>query len=169
MGRLLTLSVPELAQIATVPAARWPVLTGRARRRWLPRGRFHEWGGCWLADHPGVRRPVAIAAEDARHLHVVGETGTGKSTLLANLVLQDAAAGRGGHRSQGDLVESILERLPEGWKDRTCVDPDDRKDAVGLNVLAGSDPDLIVDHVAGVFKRIYEPWWGRAPTIARRA
>ena len=48
-----------------------------------------------LADHPGVRRPVAIAEEDARHhLHVVGETGTGKSTLLANLVLQDAAAGR---------------------------------------------------------------------------
>jgi Type IV secretion-system coupling protein DNA-binding domain len=117
-----------------------------------------------LADHPGVRRPVAIAPEDARHhLHVVGETGTGKSTLLANLVLQDAAAGRAAVviDPKGDLVESILERLPEGCEDRTCVvDPDDRMDAVGLNVLAGSDPDLIVDHVAGVFKRIYEPWWG---------
>ena len=69
------------------------------------------------------------------------------------------------------LVESILERLPEGCEDRTCVvDPDDRKDAVGLNVLAGSDPDLIVDHVAGVFKRIYEPWWGpRTEDIMRAA
>jgi DNA helicase HerA-like ATPase len=89
-----------------------------------------------------VRRPVAIAAEDARHhLHAVGETGTGKSTLLANLVLQDAAAGRAAVviDPKGDLVESILERLPEGCEDRTCVvDPDDRKDAVGLNVLAGA-------------------------------
>ena len=40
----------------------------------------------------------------------------------------------------------------------------------GLNVLAGSDPDLIVDHVAGVFKRIYEPWWGpRTDDIMRAA
>ena len=57
-----------------------------------------------------MRRPVAIAAEDARHhLHAVGETGTGKSTLLANLVLQDAAAGRAAVviDPKGDLVESL--------------------------------------------------------------
>ena len=93
--------------------------------------------------------------------------------MLANLVLQDAAAGRAAVviDPKGDLVESILERLPEGCEDRTCVvDPDDRKDAVGLNVLAGSDPELIVDHVAGVFKRIYEPWWGpRTDDIMRAA
>jgi hypothetical protein len=35
---------------------------------------------------------------------------------------------------------------------------------VGLDVLAGEDPDLVVDHVLGVFKRIYEPWWGPGPT-----
>jgi NAD(P)-dependent dehydrogenase (short-subunit alcohol dehydrogenase family) len=100
------------------------------------------------ADHPGVSRQVAIATEDARHhFHVVGETGTGKSTLLANLVLQDAEAGRAAVviDPKGDLVEAILERLPKGCEDRTCiVDPDDRKDAVGLNVLAGSDQDLVV-------------------------
>ena len=72
---------------------------------------------------------------------------------------------------KGDLVEAILERLPEGCEERTCViDPDDRKDAVGLNVLAGSDQDLVVDHVAGVFKRIYEPWWGpRTDDVMRAA
>jgi hypothetical protein len=103
----------------------------------------------------------------------VGETGTGKSTLLANLVLQDAEAGRAAVviDPKGDLVEPILDRLPEGCLERTCVvDPNDRRDAVGLNVLSGSDPDLIVDHVAGVFKRIYEPWWGpRTDDIMRAA
>jgi hypothetical protein len=176
MGRLLLLSVPELAQIATVPAAGAVAGLDRAGAKTVAPSRTLPSTGMVLgrADHPGVSRPVAIAAEDARHhLHMIGETGTGKSTLLANLVLQDAAAGRAAVviDPKGDLVEAILERLPEGCEDRTCVvDPDDRKDAVGLNVLAGTDPDLIVDHVAGVFKRIYEPWWGpRTDDIMRAA
>ena len=176
MSRLLLLSVPELAQIATVPAAGAVAGLDRAGAKTVAPSRTLPSTGMvlGLADHPGVSRPVAIATEDARHhLHVIGETGTGKSTLLANLVLQDAAAGRAAVviDPKGDLVEAVLERLPEGCEDRTCVvDPDDRKDAVGLNVLAGTDPDLIVDHVAGVFKRIYEPWWGpRTDDIMRAA
>jgi hypothetical protein len=176
MGRRLPLSVPELAQIATVPAAGAVAGLDRAGAKTVaPSRRLPQTGKVLgVADHAGVRRPVAIAAEDARHhLHVVGETGTGKSTLLANLVLQDAAAGRAAVviDPKGDLVESILDRLPAGCEERTCVvDPDDRKDAVGLNMLAGTDPDLIVDHVAGVFKRIYEPWWGpRTDDIMRAA
>jgi hypothetical protein len=176
MGRTLTLSVPELAQIATVPAAGAVAGLDRAGARTVAPSRTVAQAGrvLGLADHLGIRRPVAIEPEDARHhLHVIGETGTGKSTLLANLVLQDAMARRAAVviDPKGDLVESILERLPAGCEERTCVvDPDDRKDAVGLNVLAGSDPDLIVDHVAGVFKRIYEPWWGpRTDDIMRAA
>jgi DNA helicase HerA-like ATPase len=115
-----------------------------------------------------MQRPVAITVEDARHhVHVIGETGTGKSTLLANLALQDAAAGRSAVvvDPKGDLVEAILEQLPDGAERRTCViDPDDRSSAVGLNVLAGDDSDLVVDHVNAVFKRIYEPWY--APTTS---
>jgi Type IV secretion-system coupling protein DNA-binding domain len=176
LGRLVVLSVPELAQIATVPAAGAVAGLDRAGAKTAAPSRLLPAAGRILgyADHSGVRRPVAIATEDSRHhLHVVGETGTGKSTLLANLVLQDAEAGRAAVviDPKGDLVESILERLPAGCEERTCViDPNDRRDAVGLNVLAGSDPDLIVDHVAGVFKRIYEPWWGpRTDDIMRAA
>ncbi len=175
-GRRLLLSVPELAQIATVPAAGAVAGLDRAGAKTVAPSRLLPSTGRVLgrADHPGVSRPVAIATEDARHhLHVVGETGTGKSTLLANMVLQDAEAGRAAVviDPKGDLVEAILERLPQGCEDRTCVvDPDDRKDAVGLNVLAGGDADLVVDHVAGVFKRIYEPWWGpRTDDIMRAA
>jgi hypothetical protein len=125
-------------------------------------------------DHPGIHRLAAISVADCRHhMHVIGETGTGKSTLLANLVLQDAGAGRSAVviDPKGDLVEAILERLPEEAIERTClIDPDDRTKAVGLNVLAGDDSDLVVDHIASVFKRIYEPWWGpRTDDIMRAA
>jgi len=175
-GRSILLSVPELSGIATIPAAGAVAGLERAGAKTAAPSRALPHTGRVLgrADHPGVSRPVAIATEDARHhFHVVGETGTGKSTLLANLVLQDAEAGRAAVviDPKGDLVESILERLPVGCEDRTCIiDPDDGKDAVGLNVLSGNDPDLVVDHVAGVFKRIYEPWWGpRTDDVMRAA
>lgn len=52
--------------------------------------------------------PVVLESETrARHLYVVGQTGTGKSTLLLNLIAQDLAAGRGCAvlDPHGDLVE----------------------------------------------------------------
>jgi hypothetical protein len=113
-------------QIATVPEAGSVAGLDRAGAKTVaPSRRLPQTGKVLgVADHVGIRRPVAIAAEDARHhLHVVGETGTGKSTLLANLVVKDAAAGRAAVMidPKGNLVESILDRLPEGCEERTCV------------------------------------------------
>ena len=170
------LSVPELAQLATLAPAGAVAGLERAGARTVPPPRAVQATGKLLgvSDHSAIRRSVAISVEDARHhFHVIGETGTGKSTLLAQLVLQDAEAGRAAVviDPKGDLVQAILERLPEGAEERTCVlDPDDKETAVGLNVLAGDDHDLVVDHVLGVFKRIYEPWWGpRTDDIMRAA
>ena len=50
-------------------------------------GHRHEWGG----DYPFGLKPH----ERRQHLYVIGQTGTGKSTLLQNLILQDIEAGRG--------------------------------------------------------------------------
>jgi hypothetical protein len=170
------LSVPELAQIASLPAAGSIPGLERAGARTVAPPRALPTAGKVLgrSDHAGVERSVAVSVEDARHhLHVIGETGTGKSTLLANLVLQDVAAGRSTVviDPKGDLAQAVLERLPPGAAERTCViDPDDKHRAVGLNVLDGDDPDLVVDHIAAVFKRIYEPWWGpRTDDIMRAA
>jgi hypothetical protein len=176
LTRPYLLSAPELASVATLPAAGAVPGLERAGARTVPPPRALPVAGKMLgvADHSSIPRSVAISVEDARHhLHVIGETGTGKSTFLANLVLADAAAGRSAIviDPKGDLAEAILERLPAGAEERTCVlDPDDRDWAVGLNVLAGDDTDLVVDHVLGVFKRIYEPWWGpRTDHIMRGA
>lgn len=159
------LSVPELAQVATLPVGAVPGLDkARARSVAPPRELPADGRVLGISDYPGLRRRVAIPVEDARHhMHIVGETGTGKSTLISRMVLADAEAGRSAVviDPKGDLVEAILERLPETALERTCLlDPDDPGRAVGLNVLSGENPDLVVDHVVGVFKRIYEPWWG---------
>lgn len=177
LRRPYLLSVPELAEIATLPASASIPGLERAAATTVPAPRELPREGKVLgtADHHvGVERAAAVSVEDARHhIHIIGETGTGKSTLLAQLVLQDAEAGRSAVviDPKGDLVNAILERLPEGAEERTClIDPEDKDSAVGLDVLAGEDPDLVVDHVLGVFKRIYEPWWGpRTDDVMRAA
>jgi hypothetical protein len=120
----------------------------------------------------GPRRPVALQPADARyHLHLLGATGSGKSTLLTNLVLADVADGRGAVviDPKGDLVADILDRLPA---DRSVVliDPAEAAAPPVLNVLEGDDPDLVVDHLVGIFRRIFEAYWGpRTDDVLRSA
>lgn len=174
-GKSFCLSVKELAGFATLPSSAVPGMDLASARIVAP-SRAQPLGGRVLGDsNSGVHgRAVALSVADARHhLHVVGETGAGKSTLLANLVLQDAVAKRTAVviDPKGDLIEAILQRLPAGADSRTClIDPTDPTNAVGLNVLSGSDSDLVVDHIASLFKRIYEHHWGpRSDDILRAA
>src|SRR5436190_4229606 len=107
--------------------------------------------------------PVLLAIADARyHLHLLGPTGVGKSTLLARLALDDLLAGRGAVvvDPKGDLVEDLLARIPDGLEQR--VDLLDPLDAAppGLNVLEGEDADLVTDQLVGIFRRVYEQFWG---------
>ena len=111
-----------------------------------------------------ARPPVALAVADARqHAHVLGATGSGKSTLLANLVLQDAEAHRGAVvlDPKGDLVDDILDRLPKEAAGRVVIlDPDDDSAPPAMNVLDAADPHLAVDHLVGIFHRLFEAYWG---------
>jgi hypothetical protein len=122
----------------------------------------------------GGRRPVALAVADARyHLHVMGATGSGKSTLLTNLVLGDIEAGRGVVviDPKGDLITDLCDRLPAGAESRTVlIDPEDPDAAPILNVLAGPDPDLVVDNLVGIFRSIFAAFWGpRTDDVLRTA
>ncbi len=176
MSRGFLLSAPELASIATLPSAEALPALERARSRTVgaPRSLPRAGKPLGLSDHSGHARPVALSVDDARHhIHLIGETGTGKSTLIARMVLADAEAGRAAVviDPKGDLVNAILERLPKSAINRTCLlNPDDPAMSVGLNVLSGDDPDLVVDQVVSVFRRIYESSWGpRTDDIMRAA
>lgn len=157
-----------------VPLLAWPLgkesLPGVARdtSRWLraderlrPRGRI-----VGRSTAPGDERLIGLGIEDARHhLHVIGPTGVGKSTLLANLILQDAAAGRSVVvvEPKGDLIEDVLARLPaERADDVVVLDPGDTSAPVGLNPLLarGRSSELIADQVLAVFHGLWSSNWG---------
>jgi hypothetical protein len=118
------------------------------------------------ATAPGDSRQLGLSITDAlQHLHVVGPTGTGKSTVLLNLIVQDMAAGRGVVvvDPKGQLVDDVLARVPQGrLGDVVVLDPADAERPVGLNPLAGAagNPELVADQVLAVFHGLYEKSWG---------
>lgn len=89
-------------------------------------------------------RPVRVAPEDRlRHEWIVGQTGTGKSTLILNRVLADLQAGEGLAvlDPHGPLVDAILERVPAHRRDDLIVVDSSRRgaDVPAMNLLECSD------------------------------
>ncbi len=120
-----------------------------------------------------------ISIGDARHhLHVLGPTGTGKTTLLLRLILQDAVAGRGVAvlDPKGDLIRDLLDRLPASCADRlVLIDPDEHNAAPpALNLLdpatAEGSPHRAAEQVTSVMAKVWARWWGhRTADIAHHA
>jgi Type IV secretion-system coupling protein DNA-binding domain len=120
------------------------------------------------SNYPGITRSLALHAEDRlRHTWMVGPTGVGKSTLIANMVLQDIRAGFGTVvvDPKGDLVADTLERVPDGRADDVIVlDPSAVHQPVGFNPLRASGGELArelaMDHLIHVFGSIWRSSWG---------
>ena len=145
--RPLRLNVNELSTIAAWPVGgtgQLPVSMIPARL--LPPSAAVRREGRVLAraSFPGRERPVAISADDARrHVHLLGGTGTGKSTVALNLAVADMRAGRGVVliEPKGDLIAGLLERVPaDRLEDVVLIDPTDTDRPVGLNPLARDGP-----------------------------
>lgn len=135
--------------------------------------------GTILADasYPGDDRPLAQSIADRlMHDALIGPTGTGKSTLMINMALQDAARGDGLAvlDPKADMAADLLQRLPrERWDDVVVVNPSDTDWPVGFNVLAndGSETgrELAVDHVLHVFHEQWKEFWGPRTDAVLRA
>jgi hypothetical protein len=113
-----------------------------------------------MGNFPGAERPLALSHEDAcKHVHVIGPTGTGKTTLLANLIGQDMAAGYGVIliESKGDLFHAAMQAVPkERLDDVIVLDATETYRQVGYNVLAEGNPRVVVDELVGLFTNLYE-------------
>jgi hypothetical protein len=112
----------------------------------------------------GEEKPVYLLDDDRRrHLYVVGQTGTGKSTLLGNLIIEDIQAGKGVAiiDPHGDLVENALGFVPrERLDDVIYFDPGDLQRPLGLNMLdfnpeRPEEKTFIVNEMQSIFNKLF--------------
>ena len=93
----------------------------------------------------GIKKPIRLALDDRqRHIYVVGQTGTGKSTFLENLALQDMLMGNGFAfiDPHGDTAEKLLSMVPkERTEDVIYFCPADTDYPLGLNVFEAKTED----------------------------
>ncbi len=113
----------------------------------------------------GEERTVKIKKDDRhRHFYIIGQTGTGKSVLLQNMIKQDVEAGEGVAvlDPHGDLVERILEFIPQKRvEDVIYLNPSDLDRPLGLNMLE-YDPEkpeqksFAVNEMINIFEKLYD-------------
>ncbi len=115
-----------------------------------------------------------IKPEDRRrHMYMIGKTGTGKSTLMENMIMKDILAGQGLAimDPHGDTIDRLLDNIPESRIDDVVLfDPADANNPVSLNMLELFDPtqgNLTASALVDVFKRRFDSWGPRLEYILR--
>jgi energy-coupling factor transporter ATP-binding protein EcfA2 len=119
-------------------------------------GKRHDWGG---------DRPIGLEPHERRqHLYVIGQTGTGKSTLLRNLILQDIEAGRGVALidPHGDLAHDILDHIPSWRTDDVVYFDPSAHDPLAINLFRATSDNwhLVASGIISAFKKIWGDSWG---------
>lgn len=184
--------IPRLAVVGrlharVIPRGRWPIVTTSSElaglvgfaagamtlpgvaggvSRTLPTPPAMATSGLVIAasNYPGTSTDVRLSVADRlRHVWVAGPTGTGKTTLLANMALHDINAGHGVVvvDASGALVARILDRIPDARADDVIVmDAATTGSVVGLNPLQAGPPEQAASFVYHVLHSIYATSWG---------
>jgi hypothetical protein len=112
----------------------------------------------------GVKKEIRLSPEDRRrHTYILGQTGTGKSTMLENLAVQDMLAGNGFAfiDPHGDSAEKLLSMVPkERAEDIVYFNPADTQYPLGLNLFEFTDPsqkDFLVQETINMLYKLYDP------------
>lgn len=101
-----------------------------------------------------------------RHMYVLGKSGTGKSTLLANMIINDLKHDEGIAviDPHGDLIETILDYIPRHRiNDVIYLDPSDPEAVVKINLFDSKTMvhrELIASGIVAIFQKMYANSWG---------
>ncbi|MFA4029505.1 MAG: hypothetical protein GDYSWBUE_000532 [Candidatus Fervidibacterota bacterium] len=109
----------------------------------------------------GMSEQVFLTERDRRHhIYIVGQTGTGKTTLLKTMIVADMKAGKGLAviDPHGDLFDELLTHIPEERIDDVVIlDPTDMEFPVGLNMLECSNEEqrhFVVREMRAIMERL---------------
>ena len=114
--------------------------------------------------HRGTESKIYIAPEDRmRHFYVIGQTGTGKTALLKNMIVQDIKAGNGvcfidPHGS--DVMDVLANVPPERYEDVVYFDPAATERPMALNMLEfdhryPEQKTFVVNEMFSIFQKLY--------------
>ncbi len=166
--RALPLSLIELATMVHFPAdgidSSPEFKQSRAKTAAAPSEMPHDGTLLGTNSHRGSDRPVYISQEDRlRHFYIIGQTGTGKTTLMKNMITQDIASGAGVCMidPHGTDIEDILSSIPpEREKDVIYFDPSRMDRVVGFNMLEydinkPEQKTFVVNELFSIFQKLY--------------
>lgn len=170
----LQLSVKELANFLLLPAGEeeLPGTPGLHPKLTLPpnwyRNPTNQKTDRSFAVSMNATNPkrLSISPRDSlEHCHLIGPTGSGKSTAMLHLILSDINAGRSVLvlDPKTDLVNDVLMRIPEERIDDLVIIDSSDPCPCGFNPLAFKDygsPSLIADAILSVLKEIFSDCWG---------
>lgn len=126
--------------------------------------------------HNGIEKVVSISNEQRlKHTHIIGATGTGKSTLLQSMICQDIENGEGVAvlDPHGDLIDAIINNIPKSRiQDVLILDPADSEFPVGFNILkAHSDieKEVLSSDLVAAFRKLSTSWGDQMNSVFANA
>ena len=127
-------------------------------------------------EHSGETVPVFLNADQrVRHTHIIGQNGTGKSSLLLNMIRQDIEKRDGVAvlDPHGDLIDQILAMIPaDRIGDVVLVDLSDEDFPIGFNILQAHseiEKSLLASDLVAVFRRLSTTWGDQMDTVLQNA
>lgn len=120
-----------------------------------------------VTNYRDIRKLFGIKEKNRRgHMYIIGKTGTGKSTLIENMMISDIKNGNGLGLidPHGDLAEDLLNYIPEKRvEDIIYFNPSDMENPIPFNPLENINNKyhhLVVSGLISVFKKVWSDFWG---------